>query len=64
MNLRAVHGAAGSSFDNGDGGRDFPALWIVGLALAPGRDGAFALRRTPFGAPARRSANMQEEPQP
>ncbi|MGD0722020.1 MAG: hypothetical protein ABR970_13360 [Roseiarcus sp.] len=36
-------GAAGFFFNNADGGREFPALWIVRLlALAPGGDGASA----------------------
>jgi len=48
-----VHGAAGFFFNNANGGWEFPALWIVGLlVLALGGDGALALRRTPFGAPA------------
>ena len=42
-----VHGAAGFFFSNTGGGWEFPALWIVGLAVvALLGDGAFALRRT------------------
>ncbi|APO70802.1 DoxX family protein (plasmid) [Rhizobium gallicum] len=43
----SVHGAAGFFFTNPNGGWEFPALWIVGLAaVVLGGDGALALRPT------------------
>lgn len=43
----SVHAAAGFFFTNPNGGWEFPALWIVGLAsVVLGGDGALALRPT------------------
>ena len=40
-----VHGAAGFFFTNANGGWEFPAFWIVGLAVvALAGNGAFALK--------------------
>jgi putative oxidoreductase len=45
--ITTVHAAAGFFFTNPNGGWEFPALWIVGLAaVALAGDGAFALRPT------------------
>lgn len=43
-----VHGSAGFFFNNSNGGWEFPALWIVGLAtVSLLGEGAFALRPSP-----------------
>ena len=45
-----VHGAAGFFFNNPNGGWEFPALWIVGLAaIALLGDGALAARPSARG---------------
>jgi putative oxidoreductase len=49
--IATVHGPAGFFFTNPNGGWEFLALWIVGLAaLALTGDGALALRPTPVGS--------------
>ena len=45
-----VHGPAGFFFTNANGGWEFPAFWIVGLAVvALAGDGAYSIKRTPVG---------------
>ena len=52
--IATVHGPAGFFFTNPNGGWEYIALWIVGLAtLALLGDGALALRPTPLGTAAR-----------
>ena len=49
-----VHGSAGFFFNNANGGWEYPAFWIVGLAaLALIGDGPFALKPTAIRALAR-----------
>jgi putative oxidoreductase len=49
--IATVHGPAGFFFTNPNGGWEFLALWIAGLAaLALTGDGALALRPTPAGS--------------
>lgn len=45
--IMTVHAAAGFFFTNPNGGWEFPALWIVGLAaIVLAGDGALAIRPT------------------